>query len=116
MVNSPSTSATVSTTADSSAVLRLGSTTRHSVATQPAPSELDASTIVFRSSARRPASMARYANGMARITYSSASSKDVALRKPGAMASTPTISTTGGMTIGRIVIPSSSRRSFGSRR
>jgi hypothetical protein len=32
------------------------------------------------------------------------------------MASTPTISTTGGITIGKIVIPSSSRRSFGSRR
>ena len=59
MVNSPSTRATVSTVADSSAVLRFGSITRHSVVIQPAPSELDASTIVFRSSARSPASMAR---------------------------------------------------------
>jgi hypothetical protein len=53
---------------------------------------------------------------MASTTYSSASSHDVPLRKPGAIASTPTISTTGGMTIGRIVIPSSSRRRPGSRR
>jgi hypothetical protein len=40
----------------------------------------------------------------------------VPLRKPGAIASTPTISTTGGITIGKIVIPSSSRRRPGSRR
>ena len=53
---------------------------------------------------------------MASTTYSRASSSEVLLRKPGAMASTPTISTTGGMTSGKIVIPSSSRRSFGSRR
>ena len=59
MVNSPRTRATVSTVADSSAVRRLGRSTRHSVLSQPAPSELAASTIVFRSSARSPASMAR---------------------------------------------------------
>ena len=116
MVYSPSTSATVSTVADSSAVVRLGSTTRHSVDGQPAPSEFDASTSVLRSNARRPASIDRYANGMARTTYASASRYGVLLRKPGATCSSPTISTTGGMTIGRIVIPSSSRRSRGSRR
>ena len=59
MVNSPRTRATVSTTADSTAVRRFGRTTRHNVLPQPAPSELDASTIVFRSSARSPASRAR---------------------------------------------------------
>ncbi len=41
MVNSRSTRATVSTTADSSAV-RSGSTTRHSVMAHPAPSDLAA--------------------------------------------------------------------------
>ena len=45
-----------------------GSTTRHSVVGKPAPSEFDASTIVFRSNARRPASSDRYANGIARMT------------------------------------------------
>ena len=59
MVYSPSTSATVSTVADSRAVVRFGRMTRHSVTTQPAPSELDASVSVFRSRARRPASTAR---------------------------------------------------------
>src|ERR1700759_175729 len=47
---------------------------------------------------------------MASTTYTSASSKDVPLRTPGAMASTPTISTTGGITIGKKGIPSSNRR------
>ena len=42
MVNSRSTRATVSTTADSSAVVRSGSTTRHSVLAHPAPSDLAA--------------------------------------------------------------------------
>ena len=48
MVYSPRTMATLSTVADSSAVLRLGRITRPSVLIHPAPSELDASTIVFR--------------------------------------------------------------------
>src|SRR6202034_2440863 len=61
MVNSPSTSATVSTVADMIAVLMFGSTTRQSVLGQPAPSEFDASTIVFRSNDRSPASSERYA-------------------------------------------------------
>jgi len=59
MVNSPRTRATQSTVADNRAVLRLGRSTRHSVLSQPAPSEFDASTIVFRSGARSPASRAR---------------------------------------------------------
>jgi hypothetical protein len=59
MVNSPSTSATVSTVADSRAVRRLGRITRHSVVSHPAPSELDASTRVLMSSARSPASSER---------------------------------------------------------
>ncbi len=37
-------------------------------------------------------------------------------RNPGATSSTPTIRTTGGITIGRIVTPSMTRRSRGSRR
>jgi len=67
-VNSPSASATVSTVADNTAVRRFGRMTRHSVTGQPAPSELDASTMVFRSSARSPASSERYANGIASTT------------------------------------------------
>src|SRR5215475_771294 len=59
IVNSPSTSATVSTVADSTAVRRFGSITRHNVVGQPAPSEFDASTSVLRSSERSPASSDR---------------------------------------------------------
>jgi hypothetical protein len=116
MVYSPSTSATVSTIADSRAVVRFGRMTRHSVVIQPDPSELAASVIVFRSSARSPASIARYANGIDKTTYSRESMYGEALSHPGATWSTPTISTTGGMTIGRIVSPSRTRRSPGSRR
>src|SRR5215469_7143614 len=64
IVYSPRTSATVSTVADSRAVVRFGRMTRHSVVAQPAPSELEASVSVFRSRARRPASIDRYANGI----------------------------------------------------
>jgi hypothetical protein len=59
MVNSPSTSATVSTVAESRAVRRFGRITRHSVISHPAPSELAASTRVRSSSARSPASSDR---------------------------------------------------------
>ena len=83
---------------------------------QPAPSEFDASTRVFRSTERNPASSDRYANGMARITYTSASRYGVLSRNPGATFSTPMISTIGGITMGRIVIPSMLRRTCGSRR
>ena len=38
------------------------------------------------------------------------------LSVPGAASSTPTMSTTGGMTIGRIVMPSNRRCTRGSRR
>jgi len=68
MVNSPRTRATVRTVAESIAVRRLGSMTRHSVDRQPAPSDWAASTSVFRSRARSPASNARYANGIASTT------------------------------------------------
>jgi hypothetical protein len=73
IVNSPSTSATVSTVADRTAVRRLGKITRQSVDTHPARSELEASTSVFRSSARNPASSERYANGIASTTLTRAS-------------------------------------------
>ena len=51
--------ATVSTVADSRAVVRFGRMTRHSVTTQPAPRLLDASVSVLRSRDRRPASIDR---------------------------------------------------------
>src|ERR1022692_2075774 len=59
IVNSPRTSATVSTVADSNAVRRFGRITRQSVTGQPPPSEFDASTSVLRSSDRSPASSDR---------------------------------------------------------
>src|SRR5262245_61729020 len=53
---------------------------------------------------------------MARTTYTRASRFGDAFSQAGDTWSTPRISTTGGITIGRIVIVSMIRRTFGSRR
>ena len=60
IVNSPKTRASVSTDADMSALRKFGMSTRTMVVVHPDPSERDASTNVFRSSAPSPASSARY--------------------------------------------------------
>ena len=68
MVNSPSTSAIVSTVAESVAALRLGKITCQSVLIHFPPSDRDASTNVFKSMADNPASSERYTKGRARMT------------------------------------------------
>ena len=59
MVYSPSTRATVSTVAERMATRMLGSRTRRMVVSQSPPSERDASTRVWTSMDRTPASRAR---------------------------------------------------------